>query len=324
MTVTIKDVAKLAGVNASTVSRAIHDSKAISDKTKEKVKKAMLELGYSRNAAAQTLASGKAGAIGVVFPPIENKSEQPFFMKILTAINEAARQNNITVSIASGHSNDELLSQVKVMYQEKRVDGFIVLYAGEEDDVRSYLITDRIPFVIVGSTIERANEITAVDNNNQLMGSEAANYLASLGHKQLAFISNTDSGEVFHERYQGFVLKTQSLGLKGRLVKSKNKLDIGHATGLVVLDDILAIKVIQGLSEQGISVPSDVSVISFNNSVFASLIHPYLTTFDINIRQLGHRSVQKLVHLLAFPDDFKEKVTVPFELKVRESTKAVQ
>ena len=323
MTVTIKDVAKLAGVNASTVSRAIHDSKAISDKTKEKVKKAMLELGYSRNAAAQTLASGKAGAIGVVFPPIENKSEQPFFMKILTAINEAARQNNITVSIASGHSNDELLSQVKVMYQEKRVDGFIVLYAGEEDDVRSYLITDRIPFVIVGSTIERANEITAVDNNNQLMGSEAANYLASLGHQQLAFISNTDSGEVFHERYQGFVLKTQSLGLKGRLVKSKNKLDIGRATGLVVLDDILAIKVIQGLSEQGISVPADVSVISFNNSVFASLIHPYLTTFDINIRQLGHRSVQKLVHLLAYPDDFKEKVTVPFELKVRESTKAV-
>ena len=323
MTVTIKDVAKLAGVNASTVSRAIHDSKAISDKTKEKVKKAMLELGYSRNAAAQTLASGKAGAIGVVFPPIENKSEQPFFMKILTAINEAARQNNITVSIASGHSTDELLSQVKVMYQEKRVDGFIVLYAGEEDDVRSYLITDRIPFVIVGSTIERANEITAVDNNNQLMGSEAANYLASLGHKQLAFISNTDSGEVFHERYQGFVLKTQSLGLKGRLVKSKNKLDIGRATGLVVLDDILAIKVIQGLSEQGISGPADVSVISFNNSVFASLIHPYLTTFDINIRQLGHRSVQKLVHLLAYPDDFKEKVTVPFELKVRESTKAV-
>ncbi|MCJ1976590.1 LacI family DNA-binding transcriptional regulator [Lactococcus paracarnosus] len=323
MTVTIKDVAKLAGVNASTVSRAIHDSKAISDKTKEKVKKAMLALGYSRNAAAQTLASGKSGAIGVVFPPIENKSEQPFFMKILTAINEAARQNNITVSIASGHSTDELLSQVKVMYQEKRVDGFIVLYAGEEDDIRRYLITDQIPFVIVGSTIERANEITAVDNNNQLMGSEAANYLASLGHKQLAFISNTDSGEVFHERYQGFVLKTQSLGLKGRLVRSKNKLDIGHATGLVVLDDILAIEVIQGLSEQGISVPDDVSVISFNNSVFASLIHPYLTTFDINIRQLGHRSVQKLVHLLAYPDDFKEKVTVPFELKVRESTKAV-
>lgn len=323
MTVTIKDVAKLAGVNASTVSRVIHDSKAISDKTKEKVKKAMLELGYSRNAAAQTLASGKAGAIGVVFPPIENKPQQPFFMKMLTAINEAARQNNITVSIASGHSNAELLSQVKVMYQEKRVDGFILLYAGDEDAVRSYLIVDQIPFVIVGSTNERANEITAVDNNNQLMGSEAANYLASLGHKQLAFITNTDSGEVFNERYQGFVLKMQSLGLKGRLVKSRNKLDIGLATGLVVLDDMLAIKVIQDLSEQGISVPADVSVISFNNSVFASLIHPYLTTFDINIRQLGHRSVQKLVHLLAYPDDFKEKVTVPFALKVRESTKAI-
>ena len=83
MAVTIKDVARRAGVNPSTVSRAIHNHSAISEKTKEKVRKAMADLGYSRNSAAQMLASGKAGAIGVIFPPIENKSEQPFFMKIL-------------------------------------------------------------------------------------------------------------------------------------------------------------------------------------------------------------------------------------------------
>ncbi|MDR1606509.1 MAG: LacI family transcriptional regulator [Streptococcaceae bacterium] len=323
MAVTIKDVAKRAGVNPSTVSRAIHDHPAISDKTKEKVQKAMAELGYSRNSAAQMLASGKAGAIGVVFPPVENKSEQPFFMKILTAINEEARQNEITVSIASGYSNDTLLSQVQVMYQEKRVDGFILLYAGEADDVRNYLLADGIPFVVVGTPVERANEITAVDNDNKLMGSEATQYLASLGHKRIAFVSNVDSGEVFHERYLGFSTKVQALGLTGQLLRTTEEFEIGEATALVVLDDILAIKVIQRLSEQGIAVPQDISVISFNNSIFASLIHPYLTTFDINITQLGHRSVQKLVHLLAYPEDYREKVTVPFELKVRESTKAV-
>ncbi|MHC5867448.1 substrate-binding domain-containing protein, partial [Streptococcus pyogenes] len=81
-------------------------------------------------------------------------------------------------------------------------------------------------------------------------------------------------------------------------LNTTEKLTIGETTALVVLDDILAIKVIQGLTERGVNVPNDISVISFNNSVFASLIHPYLTTFDINITQLGHRSVQKLLHLL--------------------------
>lgn len=323
MAVTIKDVARRAGVNPSTVSRAIHNHSAISEKTKERVRKAMADLDYSRNSAAQMLASGKSGAIGVIFPPIENKSEQPFFMKILTAINEEAHQNKITVSIASGHTIEELLSQVRVMYQEKRVDGFIVLYAGEADDVRDYLLAGEIPFVIVGTPIERANEMTAVDNDNKLMGAEAAEYLAGLGHKKLAFVTNTDKGEVFHERYRGFEEKIKSLGLNGQLLYTSESLALDNVTALVVLDDILAIKVIQGLTERRITVPDDISVISFNNSVFASLIHPYLTTFDINIMQLGHRSVQKLLHLIADPDDFREKVTVPFELKVRESTKAV-
>lgn len=323
MTVTIKDVARRAGVNPSTVSRAMHNHPAITDKTKEKVRKAMADLGYAQNSAAQMLASGKSGAIGVVFPPIENKSEQPFFMKILTAINEEARQSKITVSIASGHTHEALLSQVKIMYQEKRVDGFIVLYAGEADDIRHYLLTDAIPFVVVGTPLERANEMTAVDNDNQLMGSEAAAYLASLGHQNLAFVTNTDSGEVFHERYLGFQLKVQSLGLNGRLVKDSDKIEVDNTSALVVLDDILAIKVIQSLAEQDIRVPEDMSVISFNNSVFASLIHPYLTTFDINVAQLGYRSVQKLLHILSHPNDFKEKVTVPFELKVRESTQSI-
>ena len=78
MAVTIKDVAKRAGVNASTVSRAIHNHSAISDKTKEKVKKAMADLGYSRNSAAQMLASGKAGAIGAGFHRLQTSLSKPF------------------------------------------------------------------------------------------------------------------------------------------------------------------------------------------------------------------------------------------------------
>ncbi|MGM9885800.1 MAG: LacI family DNA-binding transcriptional regulator, partial [Lactococcus sp.] len=151
MAVTIKDVAKKAGVNASTVSRVIRDSNEISDKTKTKVRKAMADLGYTRNAAAQILASGKTNTIGVVFPPVDDKSSQPFYMKILTSINEAARKSNVSIAIATGHTQVDLKKQVRLLYSERRVDGFIVLYAGQTDSVREYLLGNSIPFVLVGT-----------------------------------------------------------------------------------------------------------------------------------------------------------------------------
>ena len=103
MAVTIKDVAKKAGVNASTVSRVLKDSSEISEKTKVKVRKAMQELGYTRNVAAQILASGKSNTIGVVFPPVEDKSNQPFYMKVLTSINETARKYDVSIAVVTGY-----------------------------------------------------------------------------------------------------------------------------------------------------------------------------------------------------------------------------
>ncbi|MFC4652074.1 LacI family DNA-binding transcriptional regulator [Lactococcus nasutitermitis] len=322
MAVTIKDVAKKAGVNASTVSRVIKDSSEISEKTKTKVRKAMQDLGYSRNAAAQILASGKTNTIGVIFPPVVDKSSQPFFMKILTSINETARESQISVAIATGHTQEELKKQVSLLYSEKRVDGFIILYAGKSDSVREYLLSNGIPFVLVGTPTDRQNEITHIDNDNKLLGREAVRHLAELNHKNIAFVTDTTEGEVFEERYQGFMEEMSRRGLTRTFVKFDKNFKIVRETALVVMDDILALKVMEKLTEQGFSVPDDISVVTYNNSVFGTIIHPFLTTFDINVGRLGATAVEKFLALLDEKTDYHEKTVIPFEFILRESMKA--
>ncbi|MFK4925115.1 LacI family DNA-binding transcriptional regulator [Lactococcus garvieae] len=320
MAVTIKDVAKKAGVNASTVSRVLKDSSEISEKTKVKVRKAMQELGYTRNVAAQILASGKSNTIGVVFPPVEDKSNQPFYMKVLTSINETARKYDVSIAVVTGYQESELKQQVELMYSEKRVDGFIVLYAGKADSVRNYLFDNKIPFVLLGTPTEKQNEITHVDNDNVLMGHEATRYLMELGHSEISFVTDTKDGEVFEERYQGYqdeILKKQS---KPNLLVFEENMTLKNETGLVVMDEVLALKVISRLSEQGVKVPEDVSVITYNNSAFSTLVHPYLTTFDINIVRLGAVTVEKFLGLTQNDKAFHDKTIIPFELILRETT----
>ena len=320
MAVTIKDVAKKAGVNASTVSRVLKDSSEISEKTKVKVRKAMQELGYTRNVAAQILASGKSNTIGVVFPPVEDKSNQPFYMKVLTSINETARKYDVSIAVVTGYQESELKQPVELMYSEKRVDGFIVLYAGKADSVRNYLFDNKIPFVLLGTPTEKQNEITHVDNDNVLMGHEATRYLMTLGHSEISFVTDTKDGEVFEERYQGYqdeMLKKQS---KPNLLVFEENMTLKDETGLVVMDEVLALKVISRLSEQGIKVPEDVSVITYNNSAFSTLVHPYLTTFDINIVRLGAATVEKFLGLTQNKEAFHDKTIIPFELILRETT----
>lgn len=321
MAVTIKDVAKKAGVNASTVSRVIKDSSEISDKTKTKVRKAMSDLGYTRNAAAQILASGKANTIGVVFPPVVDKSSQPFFMKILTAINERARKANVSIAIATGHTVRELKTQVSLLYSERRVDGFIVLYAGKKDSIREYLMSNQIPFVLVGTPSEQQNEITYIDNDNKLLGREAVRHLAALGHTHIAFVTDTTKGEVFNERFQGFSEEMAAKGLVASLIAADSNFTIGQETALVVMDDVLSLKVKEKLTAQGYSVPEDISLITYNNSVFGTIVHPFLTTFDINVARLGSASVEKVLELIDKKPKYHEKTIIPFELILRESTK---
>ncbi|VUC98890.1 LacI family DNA-binding transcriptional regulator [Streptococcus pseudoporcinus] len=334
--VTIKDVAHKAGVNPSTVSRVLKDNKSISEKTKEKVRKAMQELGYVPNLAAQILASGLTHNIGLVFPPITftDRLSEPFFMQILSTITNEAKKYHFTISIATGNSVEALEEQVKLMHLQKRVGGFIILYSELNDPVRHYLMANKIPFVIVGAPEGDENNITYIDNDNQLMAKTAINYLHNNGHKRILFITDDLQSEVASERYIGYLKGCMKLHLESKPMLlfdrsdpisveelTETIFDFG-ATALIVIGDVLSVRMIQLLSYHGLKVPDDISIITFNNSTYCKLVHPYLTTFDINVENLGITSFKQLMDIISSKEQsLSQKIFVPFTLKIRESVR---
>ena len=327
---TIKDVAKRAGVSPSTVSRTLKDNPAISEETKVKVRAAMDELGYVPNSAAQMLATGLTHSLGVVLPPLTDREKisQPFYMEILTAINEEASCNSQVVSIATGATLEELVKQVELMHRQKRADGFIILYSEKKDPVKDYLLKEKVPFVVVGAAVDNNNKVTYIDNDNKELGQEAVNYLRTKGHQKVGFVTDDLFGQVGQERYQGYIEATNKFNLEtypelvfsSRVIDSlKESLQSYQLTALIVKDDLIALRFIHWLNNQGIRIPEDYAIISFNNSTFAEIMHPFLTTYDINIKELGKESVRRLLDLLKNPQTKAQKITIPFKLIERES-----
>lgn len=176
--------------------------------------------------------------------------------------------------------------------------------------------------------MDNKNKVTYIDNDNKELGREAVNYLQAKGHRKIGFVTDDLFGQVGQERYQGYkeAADDQNLDVLPELVFSartietlKKELERFSPTALIVKDDLIALRLIQWLNNQGFRVPEDYAIISFNNSTFAEIMHPFLTTFDINIQALARESVQSLLGLLKAAKIKSQKVIIPFELIERES-----
>lgn len=333
--VTIKDVARHAKVHPSTVSRVIKNHKSISNETKHRVLEAMNFLGYVPNYAAQTLATGQSFNIGVVLPPLltEEKYSEPFFLHILSVIVIEAKKLGYTISVASALTLSDLQEQVELMYSQKRVDGFMLLFNSYSNPIKEFLDKNSIPTVIIGTPNHDKTGIF-IDNDNFQMGYDAANFLIKNGHTELLFVTDTVDSMVFSYRYQGFkrlceqrkltshhpVIYGTNYFFEEELISIIKKCNI---SSMVIIGDKLSLRVIQLLVSKGFSVPDDISVITFNNSDYSTLVSPYLTTFDINIEELGKQGLIALIHQIKKRNFLTIKETfIPFLLVERDSIKS--
>lgn len=331
MGVTIKDVAKEVGVAPSTVSRVLKDHPSISAETKERVRKAMDKLGYVPNISARNLVSKLSNAIGVVLPIIESRerTSEPFYLESITAMNEEASKHQVSIAIASGNTEEELLEAVKLLYLQKRVDSFILMYVKENDMVLDFLIEETIPFTIIGHPYRYYNETCCVDNDNQLLGRSVTQYLVDKGHKDILFVTNNATENFFKERFYGYETCLKDNNLKPypvcnleqqeEFIQLDTLLSERKISACIAIDDMFALKVIQFIQLSGLAVPDDVSVISFNNSIFSTLIHPYITSVDINTNELAKSAVLECLNQVNHPDDLKKRVIIPHKLIERET-----
>ncbi|MEK5038125.1 LacI family DNA-binding transcriptional regulator [Sporosarcina sp. FSL K6-3457] len=335
MSVTIKDVAARAGVAPSTVSRVISDSAHISEKTKQKVRKVMDEMGYHLNYSAQMLATQSTKTIGIIMKNSTSESmHNSFFPEVIRGISALCSKYEFSISLATGESEEELFNDTVKMVRGKRVDGMIVLYSKKDDKVVPYLIESGIPFVVIGKPLIESSKIMFVDNDNVQAAKEATDFLLNLGHEKVAFIGEDEQFEVSEARLNGFMQAVKGKGIAIPRSYIKNiKFDPNHGkqivaelmdlseppTAVVVSDDLNALIVLTALSERGIKVPEDMSMIAFNNSVIAQVSNPALTTVDTQTYQLGYESANCLIELVKEPTMFKKSVIIPTVIVERNS-----
>ena len=335
MTVTIKDVAALAGVSPSTVSRTCKNNPSISNETKEKVRKAMLELGYEPNFQASNLASQNSRTIGIILPASAREVyENSFYLEAVRGVSHYCNQKQYMTTIVTGQDEDEILQAVRSMSRSGKVDAFIVLYSRKDDPVIDYLFNEGLLYSLIGKATQYTNQSIYIDNDNLLAGQEATEYLYQLGHRRIAYLGS-DSNLIFSaDRKSGYLLALAKHGLLMRPeycvevanVSQNNTEEISALllqseppTAIVVSDDILAVSLERVCLQNKLSIPKDLSILSFNNSLFARLTSPQLTSIDINSCQLGIEAASQIINHIENPGLVATKIIVPHHLIERDS-----
>lgn len=340
MPVTIKDVAALAGVSPSTVSRTCKNNPSISQETKEKVRGAMAELGYEPNFQASNLATNNSRTIGIILPvSTKEQYENTFYLGVIRGITQFCNQRQYATTVITGQDEEEMLQMIKTVVRRGQVDGFILLYSKHRDPVIEFLDTEGILYVLLGKAYQLANQTVYIDNDNILAGQEASEYLYNLGHRKIAYLGRGDDMLVSADRKTGFQLNALRHNLDVPLEYNLEMHSVfcescansirdllcsdNRPTGLVVCDDILASALTCICREIGVSIPEDLSIVSFNNSMYAKLSSPQLTSFDINSGQLGIECASQIINHIENPDLLATKIIVPHFIVERDSCRHI-
>jgi len=310
MAVTIRDVAELAKVSPSTVSRVIHNNPKISDDTKKIVNKAMEELKYHPNAVARSLANSSTRTIGLILP---NSSDdlftRPFFIEAMRGISIYAQSNNYNLMYCFSKSEEEEVEFIRNYINSGWVDGIVLFVARKEDKCIAYLKKREFPFVVIGQP-ENSNDILWVDNDNVQSMYNVTSYLVEKGYREIALLTGPEQFAVTQNRMNGYIqaLKARGLQENRKLIKIGDSFseETGYkgmkdllesemnVEAVAAADDFLAFGAIKAMKEKNIEIP----IVGFNNSPRSSFQSPTLSSVDINPVLLGQNAAELLIKSL--------------------------
>lgn len=339
MNATIKDVARVAGVSPSTVSRVISGSTRISGETVSRVRQVMDELDYRPNLLARSLVNRSSKIIAAALPYApEQTFSEPFFFDVLRGVSSQAGQHGYNLLLSTGADPAQGDQAIEGFVSGGVAAGIILLTSRTEDTLQLDLEKRRFPFVVLGHPMKAdgaQSNVRWVDNDNLAAGLSACEYLISRGCKKIAFAGYDARYRVAVDRLAGCRQALEAAGIPwrnewlidtpyGQTDLNGDQLTIftgdDRPDGVVAANDPLALSLIHKLDGMGISIPKDVSVISFNNMPLGQFASPPLTTIDLDPFRLGLETCSLLIAALE-GDNSKQSVTVPFQLVVRQSVK---
>lgn len=326
--VTSRDVARVAGVSQATVSRVLRDSEHVRPATRERVLKAFKAVGYTPNAHARAMRTGRIGTIGIVMARVTN----PFYPELLEALGQvlAAADQRMTLWLAEGP--DEL-NAVEAIH-EHSIDGVIFTTVSKGSVALEEAIAAKAPFVLVNRVVDDLPCDQVASDNFE--GSRAvARYFVQNGHENVAVVCGLPGISTNDERLNGFVA-----GLKdeGRSVKARNIVtgDFTHAHGMAAIqrlmalkapptalfcvNDLLAFGVLDGARALGLRVPEDLWVVGYDDIDMSSWNSHDLTTVRQRLDDMAGAAVELLLERIADPERTQTTLRFPSRLTIRGST----
>jgi LacI family transcriptional regulator len=326
---TIKDVARMAKVSVTTVSRVLNRKMVVRKETEERIWAAVEALGYQPDFSARALVTGRTGAIGVVVRDICD----PFFAPIVHGVTCVANAHDYS-SFLSNLSADPSRAFYLQLVREKRVDGIIITTSHIPDEQVSLIRDEGVPLVLINRQMD---DVASICTDNEKGGYEATSHLIGLGHREIAYIGVPSYVKSGIPRQAGYQRALGEHGLRlspDAIVVEENSADGGYraaqalisaqerVTAVFCYDDVMAIGAIRAFQEHRMQVPGDIAVVGYDDIPLAAHVSPPLTTVRQAIETMGIRAMQMLIKLMEKEDVGEKEIILQPELIVRGSSGA--
>jgi LacI family repressor for deo operon, udp, cdd, tsx, nupC, and nupG len=326
MAVSIKDVARAAGVSPSTVSRAMNDHPRISQETKSRIRHLARELGYTPSLAAQSLVTRHTATIGMVV----TTAADPFLARLVQGVEVTAEKQGYSVFLGSSYADADRELEIVRSFHARRASGVIITGSRVEEKYLQLATQFPLPIVLINC----ARYPYSVNTDNVSGARQAVAHLVELGHQHIAFVSGLPGHQSNLDRLAGYrqALREHGIALDHQLIfKGEETIESGvqaarqmlalrqRVTAFFCFNDQTAIGVIWGLRQAGASVPEDYSVVGFDDLDMAAFYCPSLTTVRQQSYRLGQRAINIVLGIMQGKSEPRPE-RLPADLIVREST----
>ena len=336
MSATIRDVARLAGVSPSTVSRVLNKTAPISEQTSNRIYRAMEELKYVPNDIARSFASGSSRAIAIAINVSDARSyANSFFNNTVFGIETVAHKSGYNLIITGGNHERGGADSLEKLIMSKKIDGLILPVSMINPSIVKLVEDVNFPFVLLGRGTKLSDKISWVDIANAQTGANAVRHLLKKGYRKIAFIAHGDRELFSMDRLEGYRTELNRAGLKpdpAYTISSSSSLDEAKLCirallkspcapdALICGNDKIALAALRVSGELGLRVPEDVGILCFDNTEVTELAEPSITAMDVDTFELGRIAAETLLRRIENPNFGANQSQITTKVIERQST----
>ncbi len=326
--ITLRDVAKHAGVSPKTVSNVINNWPYISDSTREKVQRSIEELDYRPSGLASSLRTGRTNTIGVMIPDITN----PFFGQFIRGCEDVLYNAGYSILLCNTNENSTKERWYLETLVKRGVDGILTVGSRSTAEVLYSIIHNEIPVVAVDPPSLHDNT-TVIDIDNIGGAKIAVEHLIRLGHKRIAHLGGPIQRMAAYNRLQGYLQALENAKIaydealvlqcdptiRGGFHAALNLIPARKPTALFCYNDLMAVGAMVACRELDLKIPRDIAIVGFDDIAISSLVEPALTTVRVRQYHVGRMASDLLLERLSGKENAQRHVEFPVELVIRNS-----